>query len=95
MPKIYIIVRENVYQPFIIILNKLFTSGEIQYFNNPKNCQKIKKFCVGKMEDEELKALRAKRMAEMQGQGVSFENYTSFLNYDARAFCNNAISQNG
>merc|ERR1712002_572388 len=45
------------------------TSGEIHYFNNPKNCQKIEKFCVGIMEDEELKALRAKRMAEMQGQG--------------------------
>ena len=25
------------------------------------------------MEDDELKALRAKRMAEMQAQGVSFE----------------------
>ena len=27
------------------------------------------------MEDEELKAMRAKRMAEMQSQGVSFERF--------------------
>ena len=31
------------------------------------------------MEDDELKALRAKRMAELQGQGVS-ENLTLFEN---------------
>merc|ERR1712048_562340 len=43
------------------------TSGEIQ--QSQKLSKNKKKFCVGKMGDDELKALRAKRMAEMQGQG--------------------------
>ena len=30
------------------------------------------------MEDEELKALRAKRMAEMQSQGVSYKRLAYF-----------------
>ena len=37
------------------------------------------------MEDDELKALRAKRMAEMQAQGVSFQNVISSANLEARA----------
>merc|ERR1712141_2707 len=46
------------------------TLHQVKFFSTiQKFVKNLKKFCVDKMEDEELKALRAKRMAEMQGQG--------------------------
>ena len=48
-------------------------------FNKKSNyCQKFKKNQFDAMEDEELKALRAKRMAEMQSQGVSYKRFAYF-----------------
>ena len=48
----------------------------VQKFNKESNyCQKFRKNQFDAMEDEELKALRAKRMAEMQSQGVSFKRF--------------------